>query len=58
MVRSLLFQILKKIFKVLFSHVCFTVFIDMPEMVGYMRQNYESWKEYNVSAICFHLIYN
>ncbi|XP_076475776.1 phosphodiesterase 8 isoform X5 [Bombus vancouverensis nearcticus] len=23
-------------------------FIDMPEMVGYMRQNYEKWKEYNV----------
>ncbi|KOX73688.1 High affinity cAMP-specific and IBMX-insensitive 3',5'-cyclic phosphodiesterase 8B [Melipona quadrifasciata] len=22
-------------------------FIDMPEMVGYMRHNYEKWKEYN-----------
>ncbi|XP_011345961.1 high affinity cAMP-specific and IBMX-insensitive 3',5'-cyclic phosphodiesterase 8 isoform X2 [Ooceraea biroi] len=27
------------------------VFIDMPEMVGYMRQNYERWKEYNEQGI-------
>lgn len=27
------------------------VFIDMPEMVGYMRQNYEKWKEYNEQGI-------
>lgn len=27
----------------------FLAFIDMPEMVGHMRQNYEKWKEYNVS---------
>ncbi|XP_071862597.1 phosphodiesterase 8 isoform X2 [Bombus fervidus] len=26
-------------------------FIDMPEMVGYMRQNYEKWKEYNDRGI-------
>ncbi|CAL7936682.1 unnamed protein product [Xylocopa violacea] len=26
-------------------------FIDMPEMVGYMRQNYEKWKEYNDQGI-------
>ncbi|XP_032689569.1 high affinity cAMP-specific and IBMX-insensitive 3',5'-cyclic phosphodiesterase 8 isoform X2 [Odontomachus brunneus] len=26
-------------------------FIDMPEMVGYMRQNYEKWKEYNEQGI-------
>lgn len=26
-------------------------FIDMPEMVGYMRQNYEKWKEYNERGI-------
>ncbi|KAL6426592.1 hypothetical protein ACFW04_009181 [Cataglyphis niger] len=24
------------------------VFIDMPELVGYMRYNYKKWKEYNV----------
>ncbi|XP_029161012.1 high affinity cAMP-specific and IBMX-insensitive 3',5'-cyclic phosphodiesterase 8-like isoform X2 [Nylanderia fulva] len=27
------------------------VFIDMPEMVGYMRHNYEKWKEYNEQGI-------
>ncbi|XP_020279370.1 high affinity cAMP-specific and IBMX-insensitive 3',5'-cyclic phosphodiesterase 8 isoform X2 [Pseudomyrmex gracilis] len=27
------------------------VFIDMPEMVGYMRQNYVKWKEYNEQGI-------
>ncbi|XP_050457414.1 high affinity cAMP-specific and IBMX-insensitive 3',5'-cyclic phosphodiesterase 8-like isoform X2 [Cataglyphis hispanica] len=27
------------------------VFIDMPEMVGYMRRNYEKWKEYNEQGI-------
>ncbi|XP_018046445.1 PREDICTED: high affinity cAMP-specific and IBMX-insensitive 3',5'-cyclic phosphodiesterase 8A-like isoform X3 [Atta colombica] len=27
------------------------VFIDMPEIVGYMRQNYEKWKEYNMSIV-------
>ncbi|XP_012230148.1 high affinity cAMP-specific and IBMX-insensitive 3',5'-cyclic phosphodiesterase 8 isoform X2 [Linepithema humile] len=27
------------------------VFIDMPEIVGYMRQNYEKWKEYNEQGI-------
>ncbi|XP_017759723.1 PREDICTED: high affinity cAMP-specific and IBMX-insensitive 3',5'-cyclic phosphodiesterase 8A-like isoform X2 [Eufriesea mexicana] len=26
-------------------------FIDMPEMVGYMRQNYEKWNEYNERGI-------
>ncbi|XP_076620125.1 phosphodiesterase 8 isoform X1 [Colletes latitarsis] len=26
-------------------------FIDMPEIVGYMRQNYEKWKEYNEQGI-------
>ncbi|XP_015432489.1 PREDICTED: high affinity cAMP-specific and IBMX-insensitive 3',5'-cyclic phosphodiesterase 8A [Dufourea novaeangliae] len=26
-------------------------FIDMPEMVGYMRQNYDKWKEYNEKGI-------
>ncbi|KOC59811.1 High affinity cAMP-specific and IBMX-insensitive 3',5'-cyclic phosphodiesterase 8B [Habropoda laboriosa] len=26
-------------------------FIDMPEMVGHMRQNYEKWKEYNMSVV-------
>lgn len=30
------------------NSVLFSAFIDMPEMVGYMRQNYEKWKEYNV----------
>ncbi|XP_043803292.1 high affinity cAMP-specific and IBMX-insensitive 3',5'-cyclic phosphodiesterase 8-like isoform X4 [Apis laboriosa] len=25
------------------------VFINMPEIVGFMRQNYDKWKEYNVS---------
>ncbi|XP_076376029.1 phosphodiesterase 8 isoform X3 [Megalopta genalis] len=29
-------------------------FIDMPEMVGYMRQNYERWKEYNVRVYLYH----
>ncbi|KAG5318449.1 PDE8B phosphodiesterase, partial [Acromyrmex heyeri] len=27
------------------------VFIDMPEIVGYMRYNYEKWKEYNEQGI-------
>ncbi|XP_072746973.1 high affinity cAMP-specific and IBMX-insensitive 3',5'-cyclic phosphodiesterase 8 isoform X3 [Anoplolepis gracilipes] len=27
------------------------VFIDMPEMVGYMRHNYKKWKEYNEQGI-------
>ncbi|XP_011158755.1 high affinity cAMP-specific and IBMX-insensitive 3',5'-cyclic phosphodiesterase 8 isoform X4 [Solenopsis invicta] len=27
------------------------VFIDMPEIVGYMRHNYEKWKEYNEQGI-------
>ncbi|XP_012530694.2 high affinity cAMP-specific and IBMX-insensitive 3',5'-cyclic phosphodiesterase 8 isoform X5 [Monomorium pharaonis] len=27
------------------------VFIDMPELVGYMRHNYEKWKEYNEQGI-------
>ncbi|KAM0725260.1 High affinity cAMP-specific and IBMX-insensitive 3',5'-cyclic phosphodiesterase 8 [Formica fusca] len=27
------------------------VFIDMPEMVGYMRRNYDKWKEYNEQGI-------
>ncbi|XP_076675891.1 phosphodiesterase 8 isoform X2 [Andrena cerasifolii] len=26
-------------------------FVDMPEMVGYMRQNYDKWKEYNERGI-------
>ncbi|CAK9826092.1 High affinity cAMP-specific and IBMX-insensitive 3',5'-cyclic phosphodiesterase 8A [Anthophora retusa] len=26
-------------------------FVDMPEMVGHMRQNYEKWKEYNERGI-------
>ncbi|XP_076177149.1 phosphodiesterase 8 [Ptiloglossa arizonensis] len=26
-------------------------FIDMPEIVGYMQQNYEKWKEYNEKGI-------
>ncbi|XP_076276549.1 phosphodiesterase 8, partial [Lasioglossum baleicum] len=26
-------------------------FIDMPEMVGYMRQNYDKWKDYNDKGI-------
>ncbi|XP_076642156.1 phosphodiesterase 8 isoform X8 [Halictus rubicundus] len=26
-------------------------FIDMPEMVGYMRQNYDKWKEFNEKGI-------
>ncbi|XP_076642149.1 phosphodiesterase 8 isoform X2 [Halictus rubicundus] len=26
-------------------------FIDMPEMVGYMRQNYDKWKEFNVRLV-------
>ncbi|XP_076237354.1 phosphodiesterase 8 [Calliopsis andreniformis] len=26
-------------------------FIDIPEIVGYMRQNYEKWKEYNEKGI-------
>ncbi|XP_017795961.1 PREDICTED: high affinity cAMP-specific and IBMX-insensitive 3',5'-cyclic phosphodiesterase 8A-like isoform X2 [Habropoda laboriosa] len=26
-------------------------FIDMPEMVGHMRQNYEKWKEYNERGV-------
>ncbi|XP_034171921.1 phosphodiesterase 8 isoform X2 [Osmia lignaria lignaria] len=26
-------------------------FIDMPELVGYMRQNYEKWKEYSEQGI-------
>lgn len=29
----------------------FSAFIDMPEIVGYMRQNYEKWKEYNVRTL-------
>ena len=29
----------------------FSAFVDMPEMVGYMRQNYDKWKEYNVRII-------
>lgn len=29
--------------------ILFTVFINMPEIVGFMRQNYDKWKEYNVS---------
>jgi len=33
--------------------VCFAVFIDMPQMVTYMQQNYERWKEYNVSILPF-----
>ncbi|XP_029660394.1 high affinity cAMP-specific and IBMX-insensitive 3',5'-cyclic phosphodiesterase 8 isoform X2 [Formica exsecta] len=27
------------------------VFIDMPEMVGYMRRNYDKWKKYNEQGI-------
>lgn len=29
----------------------FSAFVDMPEMVGYMRQNYDKWIEYNVRII-------
>ena len=31
-----------------FNFALFSAFIDIPEMVGYMRHNYEKWKEYNV----------
>lgn len=27
------------------------VFINMPEIVGFMRQNYDKWKEYNEKGI-------
>lgn len=30
-----------------------SAFIDMPEIVGYMQQNYEKWKEYNVKISNF-----
>ncbi|XP_076393868.1 phosphodiesterase 8 isoform X2 [Megachile rotundata] len=29
----------------------FSAFIDMPELVGYMRHNYEKWKEYSEQGI-------
>lgn len=31
----------------------FAAFIDMPEMVTHMRQNYDKWKEYQVSCCLF-----
>lgn len=31
--------------------ILFTVFINMPEIVGFMRQNYDKWKEYNEKGI-------
>ena len=37
-----------------FNFALFSAFIDIPEMVGYMRHNYEKWKEYNVRNLQFH----
>lgn len=30
----------------------FIAFIDLPEMISHMKQNYETWKEYRVFDFC------
>lgn len=35
--------------RIIIRHLFLVAFIDMPEMLSYMRHNYDKWKELNVS---------